>query len=113
MKGFLYHTGSFLYVATTRDIYLFDVGNNSNNKKEATMKPLLLDHLGCERGLWTPTAPNYADAHFITGQKDALYFYNPEGRGQCYVFEVRLFYQKQLHVFFWGWGRVRGLLHAY
>jgi hypothetical protein len=81
--------GSFLYVATTRDIYLFDVGNNSNHNNNSSSKPLLLDHLGCEKGLWTPTAPNYSDAHLITGQKDALYFYNTEGRGQCYVFEVR------------------------
>jgi hypothetical protein len=48
---------------------------------------LVLDNLGCERDLWTATV-NYADAHLITGQRDALYFYNPEGRGQCYVFEV-------------------------
>jgi hypothetical protein len=75
--------GSFLYLTTSRDIYLFDVG-----KKEGRETRLVLDNLGCERDLWTATV-NYADAHLITGQRDALYFYNPEGRGQCYVFEVQ------------------------
>ena len=31
---------------------------------------------------------NHADIHFVTGQNDAVYCYNPEGRGQCYAFEV-------------------------
>ena len=34
---------------------------------------------------------NHPDTHFVTGQTDAVYCYNPEGRGQCYAFEVGSF----------------------
>jgi len=69
-----------LYLATTKDVFLFNVTVKDRETK------LVLDNLGCEPGLAISTS-NFPDAHFITGQRDALYFYNPEGRGQCYVFE--------------------------
>ena len=28
-----------------------------------------------------------SDSHFITGRSDAVYFYSPDGRGQCYAIE--------------------------
>ena len=28
-----------------------------------------------------------SDTHFITGRNDAVYFYSPDGRGQCYAIE--------------------------
>jgi len=69
-----------LYSVTARDVILYNVTAKDRETSQ------VLDNLGCEKGLGVATN-NYADAHYITGQKDALYFYNPEGRGQCYVFE--------------------------
>jgi len=82
-------SATLLYLTTVKDVILFNVGIKDRETK------LVLDPLGCQLGLSTPTV-NFSDAHLITAQPDALYFYNPEGRGQCYVFEGR---KKLVHWF--------------
>ena len=72
----------FCNLPHTQDVLLFNVTVKDRETR------VVLDSLGCEAGLALATS-NFPDAHFITGQRDALYFYNPEGRGQCYVLEGR------------------------
>lgn len=74
-------SGIYLYIATTADVLMFNVSVKDRETRS------VLDSLGCSsKGLCV--APlNHADTHFVTGQSDAIYCYNPEGRGQCYAFE--------------------------
>ena len=74
-------TGTYLYVATTDDVIMFNV---SLKDKESRV---VLDTIGCPRGLCVSPQNFISDTHFVTGQQDAVYCYNPEGRGQCYAFE--------------------------
>ena len=73
-------SGSYLYVATSEDVLVFDV---SVKDKEERSK--ILDTKGCSRGLAVSSGSFLGnETHFMTGQYDAVYCYNPEGRGQCY-----------------------------
>jgi len=74
-------TGVFLYVATSQDVILINV--TSRDKEVRTV----LDSLGCSSKDLCMAPINVADTHFVTGQSDAVYCYNTEGRGQCYAFE--------------------------
>ena len=73
-------TGTYLYVATSEDVLMFNV---SVKDKEERSK--ILDRKGCVRGLAVSSGSFLgSETHFMTGQHDAVYCYNPEGRGQCY-----------------------------
>eukprot|EP00092_Neocalanus_flemingeri_P014689 GFUD01015851.1.p1 GENE.GFUD01015851.1~~GFUD01015851.1.p1 ORF type:complete len:1126 (+),score=262.45 GFUD01015851.1:53-3430(+) len=74
-------TGIFLYIATTSDVLMFNVSVKDRETRS------VLDSLGCSSKGLCVAPTNHADTHFVTGQNDAIYCYNPEGRGQCYAFE--------------------------
>jgi hypothetical protein len=74
-------TGVFLYVATATEINLINV--TVKDKEVRTV----LDTQGCSSGDLCVSPANLAETHFVTGQPDAVYCYNSEGRGQCYAFE--------------------------
>jgi len=76
-------TGLFLYVATTRDILLFNVTTRDKEVKSN------LDTLGCPSKGLVAAPPAQANSHLVVGQSDAIYCYNSEGRGQCYAMEGR------------------------
>ena len=85
------NTGTFLYVATSEDVFMFTV---SVRDKEVRS---VLDTKGCTRGLAVSSGSFLGnETHFVTGQQDAVYCYNPEGRGQCYPFDGQ---KKLLHAF--------------
>ena len=73
-------SGSYLYVATSEDVLMFNV---SVKDKEERSK--ILDTKGCIKGLAVSSGSFLGnETHFMTGQHDAVYCYNPDGRGQCY-----------------------------
>ena len=73
-------SGSYLYVATSEDVLMFNV---SIKDKEERSK--ILDTKGCIKGLAVSSGSFLGnETHFMTGQHDAVYCYNPDGRGQCY-----------------------------
>jgi len=51
---------------------------------------------GCSRGLCVSPNNFNSDTHFVIGQPNGIYCYNPEGRGQCYAFEGK---KRLLHWF--------------
>ena len=63
-------------IATSVDVLLYNVTHKDRETRS------VLDTIGA-------IAPiNYSsETHFVTGQNDAIFCYNPEGRGQCYAFE--------------------------
>ena len=92
-------TGSFLYVATSEDVLMFNV---SVKDKEERSK--ILDTRGCTRGLAVSSGSFLGnETHFMTGQDDAVYCYNPEGRGQCYPDQGYADAQKKLLFAFGGY----------
>ena len=74
-------TATFLYIATTDDVLLFNVSQRDRESRS------VLDTIGARRGLAISPINHSSDTHFVTGQNDAIFCYNPEGRGQCYAFE--------------------------
>jgi len=74
-------SGSYLYIATTADVIMFNVSVKDRETRS------ILDSLGCNSKGLCVSPVNHPDTHFVTGQTDAVYCYNPEGRGQCYAFE--------------------------
>jgi len=74
-------TDIFLYIATSNDVLMFNVSVKDRETRS------VLDSLGCSSKGLCVAPQNHTDIHFVTGQNDAVYCYNPEGRGQCYAFE--------------------------
>ena len=76
--------GHKLYVATTKEMLLFDI--KIKDRETCTQ----LDNIGAPVGL-TIATEGLEDAHFATARADAIYFFSSEGRGQCYAVEGMLY----------------------
>ena len=74
-------TGTYLYIATTDEVFVYNITVRDREIKT------VLDRKGCTRGLCVSPQNFNSDTHFVTGQQDGVYCYNPEGRGQAYAFE--------------------------
>ena len=74
-------SGTYLYVASSEDVVMFNVSVKDRETR------VVLDTVGCVKGLCVSPLSFNSETHFVTGQQDAVYCYNPEGRGQCYAFE--------------------------
>ncbi len=72
--------GNKLYVASKDEVLLFDV----KVKDRETCSQL--DNIGAATGM-TIATEGLEEAHFATARSDAVYFYSPDGRGQCYAIE--------------------------
>ena len=73
--------GTFLYIATSEDVLLYNLTHKDRESRS------VLDTIGASRGLAIAPINYSSETHFVTGQNDAIFCYNPEGRGQCYAFE--------------------------
>ncbi|XP_054266657.1 vacuolar protein sorting-associated protein 11 homolog isoform X1 [Macrosteles quadrilineatus] len=71
---------TFLYVATTSSIYLYNV----THKDLATK--VVLDTVGCVKAC-SVLAESMQDTHFMIAKDDAVYCYTSDGRGPCYAVE--------------------------
>jgi len=67
---------TYLFVVTSDSIDCYQT--QGKEKKEE------LDMIGCELGCATMSEP---DQDMILGRSEAVYFFGPEGRGACLVFE--------------------------
>ena len=74
-------TETFLYIATSKDVLLYNVTHKDRESRS------VLDTIGASRGLAIAPINYSSETHFVTGQNDAIFCYDPEGRGQCYAFE--------------------------
>merc|ERR1719278_936784 len=73
--------GTFLYIATSEDVLLYNLTHKDRESRS------VLDTIGATKGLAISPINHSSDTHFVTGQNIAIFCYNPEGRGQCYAFE--------------------------
>jgi hypothetical protein len=79
--------GPVLYVATSDAVFSYHLGQASDKKH--------LGEMGCEVGCST-VSDQSQDYQFIVGRKEAVYFYQQEDKGPCFVFEGE---KTQLHWF--------------
>jgi hypothetical protein len=80
--------GTYLFASTTSSVYCY------MTNKEGVGKGELLDDRGCEAGC---AAMNEQEGEFISGRKEAIYFYNILGPGPCLAFEAAV----RRHQLFW------------
>lgn len=66
-------------MATVGSVFKFTIG-----PKEVEAEAHL-DNVGCPTGA-VASVDNMPDTQFVVGNKEAIYCYNTDGRGQCYAF---------------------------
>lgn len=78
VNALAFATNSLLFVATASQVLSLALGPQGQ-----TSKQLVLDAHGCA----PQCAALSSEGEFVVARQDAVYFYHPEGRGSCFVFE--------------------------
>ncbi|XP_062520596.1 vacuolar protein sorting-associated protein 11 homolog [Corticium candelabrum] len=76
-----------LYVVTSNAVFSYQLGQSSHR--------VSLGQMGCEVDCST-VSDQSQDYQFVVGRKEAIYFYQPEDKGPCFVFEGE---KTQIHWF--------------
>ncbi|KAG8192364.1 hypothetical protein JTE90_029095 [Oedothorax gibbosus] len=70
----------FLFATTSDEVYSFNLSVKDKETK------ILLDQLGCPPRC-SVISDSKQDHQFVMGRKEAVYFYQHDGRGPCFAFE--------------------------